>query len=224
MRRLLSYTLLLLGLLVGGNPVPGWTQAAETRPLNLETLPSLPIQPGDFCIVCNVGARHLERVVLYRGRRVGLCALHPSTFASNPDYFFQQLQPQGALFHEDSISRKALRWGWFIAGAWITLAIFSAGLSCWIAQCKGLPAKKWFYLGLVLNVLSLPVIMTRRALARLKLPPHVTKPPTTALPEPCPDCGALNHPAATECSGCGKPLKPKMQSEVARAGLKPGEG
>ncbi len=220
MRHLLVFILLFWSLLVLGGAWPARPQQAEEGRLDLNALPTLPTQPGDFCIVCNVGSRHLERVVLYRGRRVGLCALHPTVFARNPDVYFQRLQPQGALFHEDSISRKTLRWGWFIAGAWITLSILSAGISCWIAQCKGLPAQRWFYLGLVLNLLSFPIVLTRRAVARVQLPRHLTKQPSTPLPVPCPECGQENHPAAGECSGCGKPLEPKVTSEVSRAGLR----
>jgi hypothetical protein len=42
----------------------------------------------------------------------------------------------------------------------------------------------------------------------------------THAPERCPKCGALNHPSAAQCLGCGAILSPGVEPEVRRVGLR----
>jgi hypothetical protein len=45
----------------------------------------------------------------------------------------------------------------------------------------------------------------------------VCKTPQTHDPDPCPNCGNLNHPSARQCTRCGQKLEPRVESEVFRA-------
>jgi hypothetical protein len=112
-----------------------------------------------------------------------------------------------------------LRSGWFILGAWIVLALISAAICSQLAFRKGFSSIKCFFLGLALNFVGIIFIITKSSDTKIELPPHLAKIPMTASPVECPDCGESNHPASEKCSGCGKRLEPKLESEVKRAGV-----
>jgi hypothetical protein len=182
----------------------------------------LSIKKGDRCIVCAMPLKEGKGIVLLvRGRRVAIDVDHIKEFLANKAKYLSQLEPRGALFQESAVLESTLRSGWFLLGAWIVLALISAAISAHMALRKGFNSLKWFFIGLALNFVGIFFIFTKSSDTKIELPPHLAKIPNTAFPVECPDCGESNHPASEQCSGCGKRLDPKFESEVKRAGVHP---
>jgi hypothetical protein len=137
---------------------------------------------------------------------------------SFPDTVAIPLQPQSALFHQESDAHyPAVGSGWFLFGVWVLLALIFGGLSGYAAVSKGLNPIPHFFIGFFLSALGYIYVLTRPALAkRGEVPAGLVKVHTTFAPMPCPQCGSTQHPAATKCLGCGAELQPLTQSEVIR--------
>ncbi|MEE9169336.1 MAG: hypothetical protein V3U73_06190 [bacterium] len=193
--------------------------AAIQTPADSSHSHMLGIRKGDRCIVCNAPHEHVSQVILYKGRRVPVCAKHPQTFLNNPQPYFSQLQPRGALFQEEAVLEKTMKSGWFALGMWVFVALISAGLAANLALRKGLSSLRWFFVGLVTSVFGVAWLLFKPSTQRVDLPAHFAKIPTTANPIYCPDCQAGNHPSAEKCGGCGRSLEPLSQSEVRKLGL-----
>ncbi len=73
----------------------------------------------------------------------------------------------------------------------------------------------WIWVGLLALLGLMLAGFVAQAVARI--PKGTAKVRLTHDPVPCPGCGHLNHPAATSCARCREPLKPGLQSEVARS-------
>lgn len=200
--------------------------SASAQPSNSLSSPLItrPPQKGDFCIVGGPGharGEQLARVFLYQGRWVGVCPAHTAVIqnADSLAYYFAHLQPRGALYQEDAIvgNGRSIGWGWFVFGVWVAVALVCGAVCTHLGLRKGMSAPIGFFIGLLGNVVGVAYLLIKPARGRVELPAGLEKIPTTAAPVPCPDCGASNHPAASECTGCGKPLKPAVESEVRRA-------
>jgi hypothetical protein len=180
--------------------------------------PLAEIKKGDRCLVCGVNLEEDGLAILYKGRRVPLAnGAMLEAFIANPQVYFPKLQPKGALFQESAVPENPVRWGWFLFGVWVTLALLSGALSAGISLRKGLPPVKGFFAGLIGSVFGLLYIITRPAKEKVDLPPHLAKIRTTAHPGSCPKCGGQNHPSASKCVSCGTALTPSVESEVSRA-------
>lgn len=159
---------------------------------------------------------------LIRGRWVpvhaGPC---DDAFRKNPEIAFASLQPKGALFQEEFDQPKALRLGWFLAGAWVLSALASAAACVHLAWPRGLPPVRWFAAGLAFNLLAVLYLIT--VVRPMKaMPPHLGRLHDQPDPVLCGACGGENHPSARRCSGCGGALTPSAEPEVRRA--LPGRG
>ncbi len=71
----------------------------------------------------------------------------------------------------------------------------------------------WFALFMTVMVVATGMLAVRR-LQRSGLPPGQWKLRLTRDPVPCPSCGGTNHPAASQCAGCGAALNPVAPSET----------
>lgn len=180
----------------------------------------LAIKTGDYCIVGFESSDHLDNVIIYKGRRVGVCPPHAAVL-ENPDsldYYFATLQPRSALYHEEAIqgASRPIQTGWFYFGIWVAIALLAAALSTGVALRKGLPAVKWFFIGLVGSIFGLILTLMQQATATISMPPHLGKLPVTLPPLICKTCGAQNHPSAKQCPNCQAELQPGIESEVKR--------
>ena len=83
--------------------------------------PLRPAKAGDFCIRCGITHEHIETVLQYKGRWMAVCpACTDFVLASvdSFDYYFDELEPRGALFqeHDGQINESSFSWGWFLLG------------------------------------------------------------------------------------------------------------
>ena len=177
----------------------------------------LSIKIGDRCIVCDLPIREGSGLaLLIKGRRVTIDLEHFQEFIENKAKYFANLEPHGALFQESAVLPKTMRYGWFIAGLWIFSALIAAAVCCSVAIKKGLRAHAWFFRGLLLHLFGVIWIMMTKATLQTDKIAGFRKIPVTSEPVPCPKCGALNHPAANQCSNCLSKLIPTQESEVSR--------
>jgi len=180
-------------------------------------------RPGEVCLVCNQPITADDVVYVVRGHRIPLhAAACYGEFKDHPWKYLAILEPHGAFLGSGGEGQR-LSLGWFLAGLYILVGLVFAALCAHQAMHRGYSPAVWFGTGLVLNAFGYLLLVTRprkdvEALAGV--PKGLQKVPVTYEPRPCPACGRLNHPAASECAGCGGKLDPSMESEVQRAGLR----
>lgn len=174
---------------------------------------------GALCIVCANAVHAQDRMYLIHGQRV---AVHrpgspcDAVFREDAGKFLAALQPRGAFLGGEPAQNVSL--GWFFAGIYVLIGLVFAGLCGQLALERGHPQMAWFLGGLFFNVIAYATL-------RMKAPRPVTAPAgvpaglgkiaATYDPVDC-ACGAENHPAAQQCSTCGRALQPQVISEVAR--------
>jgi hypothetical protein len=177
---------------------------------------------GERCTVCGAVLSEDDVALVVRGRRVPLDKDMVGEFLKEPERYFAHLQPKGALFQENGDASGAtalggVSRGWFLAGLYVLVALVFAGLSGYAAVGKGLKPIPHFFIGLLFSLFGYLYVLTRPAKAGPgEVPRGLAKVPLTRDPVPCGSCGALNHPSAKRCSGCGTGLEPRVESEVAR--------
>jgi len=129
-------------------------------------------------------------------------------------------QPRGGLFSEEGTTNQTLSLGWFLLGLYVLLGLIFAGASAHLAVQKALPPVPWFSVGFFLNAVGYLILLTRPAGSARHFPASIPlglqKVPTTHAHDPCPCCGAFNHPAAHYCPCCQAEREPKFESEAAR--------
>lgn len=176
---------------------------------------------GERCIVCKQqvhGADVLE--IRYKGRRFFVKAAMLEDFDADPPRYFQDLQARSGLFDERAVGGGRVSVGWLALGGYVVVGLVFAALCGYLAIGRGLAPLPWFFAGLAGNVAALFVLLVtpRGDLEALPagVPAGLAKVPVTRRPVPCPGCGTANHPAATECGGCRRPLTPSVVAETAR--------
>lgn len=179
-------------------------------------------EAGERCIICDVALTAEDEVLIVRGRRVGLKQAMVDSFMNRQDEYFSNLQPKSALFQEELHAPAGavlggIRFGWFLFGAYVLVALIFSGLSGYTAISKGLPPVPYFFIGGVFSAFGYIYVLTRpSAVQQGEIPSGLVRVPSTSAPVPCPACGNTNHPSARQCAGCGTTLEPRMQSEVER--------
>lgn len=181
-------------------------------------------RPGDICLVCNHPVDEGDVVFLVRGQRVPIHLEElQSDLWAQLEGLLAQLEPRGAFIGAEQ-TQRALSSAWFFLGIYVLLGLAFAALCAHRALHVGHSPAAWFGIGLVLNAFGYLFLLTRpkrEVQAPAGVPGGLRKIAATHAPLPCPGCGALNHPSASACIGCGGELEPKTISEVARAGLRP---
>jgi YHS domain-containing protein len=140
-----------------------------------------------------------------------------AAFLEDPETYARELEPRAALFAPANPARPAMGVSLLAVALVFVLALLSAGVASYVAVQKGLSGTRWFALGLALNLLAVPLVLTRARRETAFRSEGLTKVPLTYAPERCPGCAELNHPSAARCSACGRPLEPRVESEVARS-------
>ncbi len=210
----------MLGVLTGLALQQPAEQAPETVPLGPHTTANrTESRPEEICAVCRqpVGSEGVAYEA--EGHRI---ALHrhelASDLAAQLRGLIRQLQPRGAfLGTSDEYGR--LSWVWFFIGLYVLVGLGFAALCAHRAMHTGYRPVPWFFAGLFFTAFAYLLLLTRppRAVAAPGgIPRGLGKFATTLPSRPCPGCGALNHPAAAKCSGCGGKLEPLVESEAAR--------
>ena len=180
-------------------------------------------ETGEQCIICDVELSDEDPVLIVRGRRVPLKNAMVDSFMNNQDEYFVRLQPKSALFQEElhapaGVVLFGVRFGWFLFGAHVLVALIFSGLSGYAAVSKGLSPVPHFFIGFFFSAFGYLYVLTRpSAVQDEEIPAGLVKVPSTSAPTPCPACGSTNHPSARQCAGCGATLEPRVQSEVERA-------
>ena len=96
---------------------------------------------------------------------------------------------------------------WF--GLYVLAGLIFGGLAAGTALRKGMPPVRWFFLGLVFTAPVWAYLLICNCQGASESGREKTLHPLA-----CPKCGALNHPAAAGCLGCGAGLTPAAASEV----------
>lgn len=179
--------------------------------------------PGDLCMVCNQPIHPGDVVYLVQGQRVpihlGECN---AALRARPQSFLAKLTPHGAFLGAGQ-EGVGLSPAWFFVGLYVLTGLIFAAMCAHQALQAGHNPVAWFGMGLALNAFGYLLLLTRprrEARAPAGVPAGLRKVPATYTPQPCPRCGAANHPSAGECTGCGGKLQPAMESEVHKAGLR----
>jgi len=218
----------------------GSSSGSSAQPSNPEAIdgeavgPRVPARPGEICIVCNNPVGPDDAVYLVQGQRVPVHAEDEREFLSNPRKYLMRLKPMGgALLGADSnqpgmanragTDQPSVSGVWIYGGLYVLLGLVFAAICAHRALHTGHSPAAWFGLGLVLNVLAYILLLTRpkrEIQAPAGVPLGLGKIAATHAPQHCPKCGALNHPSAVQCLGCGATLSPGVESEVRRVGLR----
>ena len=132
----------------------------------------------------------------------------------------QPAEPRGAFLGAGESAGMSARWFW--AGVYVVAGLVFGALSAHRALQTGNRALAWFGAGFVFTLPGYLYLLTRpkrEMEAPAGVPRGMQKIAATHEPEPCPACGAMNHPAAAQCTGCGGKLTPHVVSEAQRAGV-----
>jgi hypothetical protein len=162
-----------------------------------------------------------DLMVSYRGRAVAVCGHCTQRWAADPDVHIAAVQARSALFDEESLEAGRTGNAWLWVGLYVLAGTLVGGFCAHLAISRGLSPLRWFLGGLLLNVLALGLLAGRRGdTSGLPegVPPGLRKVPGTYAPGRCPACGAEHHPSAAVCGACAAPLRPRVRSEVERAG------
>ena len=205
---------------IGPRPAAAQVDASAGDAPRWELLDERP-GDGEQCIVCRKPIYGEDVVeIRFQGRTFFVGAPFFEDFKKDPLRYFATLQARAALWDETALDgpRLATAWLWFDVYV-LTGLIFSA-LCGYVAVARALRPIPWFFAGLFGNVVVLGVLLAvpRGDAAALPagIPRGLRKIPTTRAPVPCPSCGALNHPCAAACSGCGHELSPSVAAETGR--------
>ncbi len=185
--------------------------------------PTTPSHAGEICVACGTPISSHDPTFLIRGQRVAVHAHNClDVFLKAPEHYTAQLEARSALFSATAPSESShpLSRGWFFLGLYAVAGLVFSAVCAQRALAMGLPVVPWFFAGLFLNAVGYLLVLTRRPREPVSYPAGVPrgmrKASATYAPEPCPNCGGTNHPAAEKCAGCGGRLQPHISSEVSR--------
>ncbi len=142
------------------------------------------------------------------------CAAHSALAQQTP-------APRGA-FLGGGAEEGGMSSIWFWVGLYVLAGLVFGALSAHRALQTGNRALLWFFVGFLFALPGYLLLLTRpkqKMSTPAGVPAGLKKIGTTYEAQPCPGCGEMNHPAASECIGCGGKLTPRVASEVERAGL-----
>jgi len=141
-------------------------------------------------------------------------------FVAPTAYAFQQpAEPRGAFLGAGESAGISSLWFW--AGLYVVAGLVFGALAAHRALQTGNRALAWFGVGFFLTLPGYLCLLTRpkqKMDAPAGVPPGLRRIAATSSPEACPGCGAMNHPAAAQCIGCGGKLTPRFVAEAQRAG------
>ncbi|RME50161.1 MAG: hypothetical protein D6795_10555 [Deltaproteobacteria bacterium] len=180
---------------------------------SVRLLPRTAWKPAALCFVCGKPVED-GKTFLIKGRRLPAHTHCLTEFEKSPERYFARVQPRAALFHEEFVDPPLPGNRWIYGGVYVVFALLSGALAAYVAVGRGHSPTVWFFTGLLLNLLALPLLLRRPHGAEVKAVPGLPKVPLTAQPLPCPGCGHGNHPSAAQCPFCHHPLEPRYPPET----------
>ncbi len=216
---LLVFWLLSLASLQAQESLPA-TEKIE-GPSSWEVLGIAP-GTGQKCLVCRkILNEDINAVSLrYRGREFAVGEPLMGEFEAQPDFYFSQLQPRGALFDETQSIPTPLGDGWLFLGLYVLSGLLLGGVGGYMSVHRGRSPSIGFFAGLFLNVVGVAIVFALPSVEQSSspegIPAGLRKVPLTHSPHRC-SCGETNHPSSTRCPACGRDLVARVKSEVGRA-------
>jgi hypothetical protein len=176
---------------------------------------------GEQCLVCGKRIFGTDVVQMrYQGRTFFVGAPFVGQFELEPDKYFAKLQMRSALFDERAVDARPIAMGWLWFGFYAVTGLLFSAVCGYVAVGKSLSPIRWFFAGLVGNVVAFVVLLLVPKGDTTRWPCGVprgfAKVSTTRAPSRCPACGALNHPSAHRCGGCGGALEATVEAETGR--------
>ena len=182
---------------------------------------TVPVRPGvDRCVVCLKLLAVGDKVYLVEGQRVGIKGMMEDQLFDDPWKYVASLKPRGGLFGGEMAPGSGISDAWLLLGMYVLLGLAFSAVCAHRALNTGQTTVFWFFVGLFFNAFGYLALLLRSVDQKAAPPPKysgVVKIPSTAEPQSCPACNALNHPSAAKCSSCGSLLTPASVSEVTRA-------
>ena len=183
---------------------------------------TVPVRPGvDRCVVCLKLLAVGDKVYLVEGQRVGVKGMMDDQLFGDPWKYIAGLKPRGGLFGGEMAPGSGISYAWLVLGMYVLLGLAFSAVCAHRALNTGQAPVLWFLVGFFFNAFGYLALLLRSVDQKAAAPAKysgVVKIPSTAEPQSCPDCNALNHPSAAKCSSCGSLLTPASVSEVTRAG------
>jgi hypothetical protein len=183
-----------------------------------------PPRPGDNCIVCNRPLEAIDMAYEVRGQRVPVHVQGcDEALRAHPQKYLALLNPLGGAFLGTDTQQPRPSKVWLIAGLYVLLGLIFGAICAHRSLHTGYSPAWGFLLGFLLNLPGYIYVLTRpkrEVVAPAGVPAGLRKISATYAPQPCPKCGAENHPAAVQCLSCGASLTPQVTSEVERVGLR----
>jgi hypothetical protein len=175
----------------------------------------VPPRAGEICLGCNHPIGADDKCYLVEGQRVPVHrAGCDDSLRASPLRYLASLKPRGGFFGGER-APGAVSNAWLLLGLYVLAGLCFAALCAHRALNQGLSPYLWFLAGFLFSAPAYLVLLTRPA-QRPEYPAGLVKIPATAAPQACPQCGAMNHPAAERCLECGSALRPAILSEVSR--------
>ncbi len=180
------------------------------------------VRPGvDRCVVCLKLLAVGDKVYLVEGQRVGVKGMMEDQLFADPWKYIAVLKPRGGLFGGEMGPATDISDAWLLLGMYVLLGLAFSAVCAHRALNTGQATVAWFLGGLFFNAFAYLALLLRSVDQKAAVPGKysgVVKIPSTAEPQSCPACNALNHPSAAKCSRCGSLLTPAAVSEVTREG------
>jgi len=179
---------------------------------------TVPVRPGDRCVVCGTLLQSGDKVYLVEGQRVGIMPSMEPQLRSDPWAYLARLKPRGGLFGGEVAPGSRVSDAWLLLGMYVVLGLVFSAVCAHRALNTGQAPIPWFFAGLLFNAFGYLALLLRPAGPQAPVARHagVVKIPATRDPQACPRCGAENHPAAMNCLHCGARLTPLTDSEVTK--------
>jgi len=175
---------------------------------------------GTPCLACGRTIREdQQRCVIRRERRrIELHVDHClESWRDSADRLFGRVQAKGALFDAAATSVLGPRWDVFAFSIYVLVGVVFGALTAYVAVDRGHHPVRWFFAGVLFNVLAFGAILLagrgRHDAGPEGVPPGLRKVPRTRTPRRCDECGTLVHPAADRCPKCGTALEPRADAE-----------
>ncbi len=175
---------------------------------------------GEICIVCGKSMTGInDESIGYLGRVIAVCGRCGEKWAADPDRYFRKVQARAALFDEEAMRGGPISTGWLFFGVYMLTGTIVGGFCAYVAVGRGLSPLPWFFGGVVGNVVTLGLLLTRASDTTglpQGVPRGLRKVPVTFAPRYCPECGMEHHPSATTCPACGCSMTPSVEAETKR--------
>ena len=169
---------------------------------------------GETCVVCNHAVSDEDAAFLVDGQRVAVMAAMQEEFLRNPLEYVAKYRPEGMVFSARQAGDMTSTYFWL--GSLLLAGLVFGAVCGHMAMLKGYSTWRWFFLGLFFSIPACLALANKPSSPNAPdAPAGLARIPDTRPPAACPQCGASNHPSASQCSSCGGRVEPTAPSEVS---------